>query len=121
MRRRRFKFPAKREKNFSFSDFSDVSADLEPLRGRADGTRDGSTLPGRARHSQTAFFKHFQTKGKQKWQPYFYKAGRHILQTPPLKKKKKKSKAAVAAGTDGAGGASGGRGGNKGAFMASKA
>lgn len=31
-------------------------------------------------------FKHFQTKGKQKWQPYFYKAGRHILQSPPPKK-----------------------------------
>lgn len=30
-------------------------------------------------------FKHFQTKGKQKWQPYFYKAGRHILQSPPQK------------------------------------
>lgn len=42
----------------------------------------GSTLPVRLRHSQTVFFKHFQTKEKQKWQPYFYKAGRHILQTP---------------------------------------
>lgn len=39
MGRRRFKFPAKREKNFSFFDFSDVSAGLEPLRGRADGAR----------------------------------------------------------------------------------
>lgn len=37
--RRRFKFPAKRQKNFSFFDFSDVSAGLEPLRGRADGAR----------------------------------------------------------------------------------
>lgn len=45
----------------------------------------GSSLPARLRHSQTVFFKHFQTKEKQKWQPYFYKAGRHILQTPPQK------------------------------------
>lgn len=39
MGRRRFKFPAKREKNFSFFDFSDVSAGLEAPQGRADGAR----------------------------------------------------------------------------------
>lgn len=44
------------------------------------------------------FFKHFQTKEKQKWQPYFYKAGRHILQTP------KKLGAWTSCGGDGVGG-----------------
>lgn len=78
---------------------------------------DGSTLPARLRHSQTVFFKHFQTKEKQKWQPYFYKAGRHILQTPP----KKLRAGCCGGGDERRRGTSGGRGGHKGVFVASKA
>lgn len=48
----------------------------------------GGQLVEALTHSQTVFLKHFQTKEKQKWQPYFYKAGRHILQSPPTPKKK---------------------------------
>lgn len=69
-----------RQNKLVFLDFSDMSAVWGQLGGRAEAAPSG-TEP-RLGHSQTVFLKHFQTKEKQKWQPYFYKAGRHILQTP---------------------------------------